>query len=94
MNTAFKRASQGLQEEYRVADLLGLTLQEYRQLSHSGIRQISGFDGAPLSYYITISPLNPDTILAKLNPKMNKMRMIHFPADAFAERDLPMDEVG
>lgn len=92
MNTEFKRQSWELPSEDRVAELLGLTRDEYTQLSHSGIRQISGLDGQPVSYYTTISPLNPDSILGKLRPKMNKMRMVYFSPDAFPARDVPMDE--
>jgi hypothetical protein len=66
-------------EDEIIADLLGLTPDEYRDLSHSGIKEVRGMDDQVLYYYMVVSPLNPDTTLAKL--KMNKSRMIFLPPD-------------
>jgi len=64
-----------------IAGLLGLSREEYQQLSHSGIRPIAGLDGAPMQYYMEVSRLNPEDILVKL--PMNRQRMIYFSPDAF-----------
>lgn len=71
--------------DQRLAAALGLTREEYEQLSHSGIRQTTDAEGEILNYYITVSPLNPDAILQKL--KMDKMRTIYFEPDLFEFRD-------
>jgi hypothetical protein len=66
-------------EDQIIAGLLGLTLDEYRDLSHSGIREVRDMDDNVLYYYMIVSPLNPDATLSKL--KMNKSRMIFLPPD-------------
>lgn len=69
------------EEDLKMADMLDLSLKEYKQLSHSGLRVVWGINGKPIHYYIMISPLNPDAILEKLRPKMNKERIIYFSAE-------------
>ncbi|WP_162903096.1 hypothetical protein [Taibaiella koreensis] len=64
-----------------IADLLGLSQEEYQQLSHSGLRPIAGLNGAPMQYYMEVSRLNPENILVKL--PMNRERIIYFSSDAF-----------
>lgn len=77
--------------EQKLASMLGLSPSEYAQLSHTGIRAISGLDGSPMAYYMMVSQLNAKPILEKLKPKMNKRQMIYFPPDAFTNKDTPAD---
>jgi hypothetical protein len=70
--------------DIKVAEILGLTLDEYAQLSHSGLRELSDNNGEVYQYYMMISPLNAPEVLAKLN--MNKKRVIYFPPDIFGSR--------
>ncbi|WP_118972528.1 hypothetical protein [Taibaiella koreensis] len=74
----------------KIAWLLGLNMAEYEQLSHSGIRAIMDMNGNIMKYYMIISLLNPDHLLRKI--KMNKLRMVYFPHDAFGWKDIPVDE--
>lgn len=67
--------------EDRLAQLLNLTKEEYRQLSHSGLKKVDGLDGRTLYYYIQVSPLNPESLLAKI--KMDRKRMVYFSPDYF-----------
>lgn len=68
--------------EQQIATLLGLSPEEYVQLSHSGLRSITGLNGKPMQYYMEVSRLNPENILDKL--PMNKQRIIYFSPDALA----------
>lgn len=72
-------------EDETIAGLLGLTLDEYQDLSHSGIREVRDMDDQVLYYYMVVSRLNLDTTLAKL--KMNKSRMIFLPPDYQARKN-------
>lgn len=64
-------------EEY-FAQYLGLSMNEYSELNHTGIRALCDHTGTIIQYYTIISPLNPEHLLLKI--KMNKMRMVYFPA--------------
>lgn len=66
-------------EDQIIAGLLGLTLDEYRDLSHSGVRDVRDMNDRVLYYYIIVSPLNPESTLRKLN--MSKSGMIYLPPD-------------
>ena len=66
-------------EDQIVAGMLGLTLEEYRDLSHGGIKEVCDMDNNILYFYLEVSPLNPEATLRKL--KMNKSRMIFLPPD-------------
>ncbi len=68
-----------ISEDQVVAGLIGLSLQEYRDLSHSGVKEVRDMNGHLLYYYIVVSPLNTAVTLAKL--KMSKSRMIFLPPD-------------
>lgn len=89
METQLRRGGY-VPSEKKIAELLGLTLEEYGQLSHSGLRAVRGMNDEIVKYYMVISPLNPESILKKL--QMNKLRMIYFPPEAFDYKDMPMDE--
>jgi hypothetical protein len=71
-------------EQQIVAQLLGLTLKEYLDLSHSGLREVRDFNDTVLYYYIVVSPLNAETTLAKL--KMTKSRIIYLPPDYMSRK--------
>lgn len=71
-------------EDQTLAGLLGLTLQEYRDLSHSGIKEVRDTRGHLLYYYMVVSPLNTASTLSKL--KMSKSRMIFLPPDFLARK--------
>ncbi len=71
-------------EDQIIAGLLGLTADEYHDLSHSGIKEVRDLDDKVLYYYIVVSPLNPDATLSKL--RMNKSRMIFLPPDYRARK--------
>jgi|GEM_PF-1827929 len=86
MNRTFERPF--WPTEKQIAALLGLTIPEYRQLSHSGLREMTGLDGKPLYYFLTVSPLNPQHLLDKLQTRMDRRRMICFPPDIVAAPDL------
>lgn len=73
-----------ISEDQVVAGLLGLTLQEYRDLSHSGIKEVRDMSGHLLYYYMIVSPLNTAVTLSKL--KMSKSRMIFLPPDFLARK--------
>lgn len=88
MEKQFKIVRRNTQDE-RIAHLMGLSLEEYNQLSHSGIREIRDLKGEVLYYYTIVSPLNPESILAKI--KMDRKRMVHFPPDVIDVKDLPID---
>lgn len=68
-----------ISEDQVVAGLLGLTLQEYRDLSHSGVKEVRDLNGHLLYYYLIISPWNTAATLSKL--KMSKSRTIFLPPD-------------
>ncbi len=65
----------------RMANLLGLTHEEFTNLNCSELRPLTDDRGELVQYYIHISPFNPEVILSKL--KMNNRRMIYFSPDAF-----------
>ncbi len=65
----------------RMANLLGLTHEEFSSLNCSELRPLTDDRGELVQYYIHISPFNPEVILSKL--KMNNRRMIYFSPDAF-----------
>lgn len=67
--------------EGTMANLLGLTREEFANLNCSEVRTLTDDRGELLQYYIHISPFNPELILSKL--KMNNRRMIYFSPDAF-----------
>lgn len=73
-----------ISEDQILAGLLGLTVQEYRDLSHSGIREVRDMNGHLLYYYLIVSPLNTAVTLSKLN--MSKSRMIYLPPDFLTRR--------
>ena len=59
-----------------IAHYLGLSANEYCELSHSGIYALYDHKGDIIQFYTIISPLNPEHLLNKI--KMNRMRMIVF----------------
>lgn len=67
--------------EGQMANMLGLTYDEFANLNCSELRSLTDDRGELLQYYIHISPFNPEVVLAKL--KMNNRRMIYFSPDAF-----------
>lgn len=91
MNKQFDNRNWKLLRDQQQASALGLDISEFRQLSHSGFRAVNGLDGQPISYYTVISTLNPQHILDKLKPKMNKMNIIYVPANSLSMMDLPID---
>jgi hypothetical protein len=80
-------------KDHQLANLLGLEVTDYRKLSHTGFRTITGLDGKPMHFYTVISPLNPKPILERLKPKMNKTNTIYIPAEAIKIKDLPEDMI-
>jgi hypothetical protein len=91
MNKQFDNRNWKTQKDLQQALALGLDIAEFHQLSHSGFRAVNGLDGRPISYYTVISPLNPQPILEKLKPKMNKMNVIYVPESSLSMLDLPVD---
>jgi|GEM_PF-2310834 len=77
-------------EDKIISEMLGLTPEEYKELSHSGIKEVCDMDNNVLYFYMEVSPLNPESILRKLN--MNKSRMIFLPAD-YKERKKQLQEL-
>lgn len=66
-------------EDQIIASMLGITLNEYNELSHGGLKEVRDMNGKILYYYMEVSPLNPESILRKLN--MSKSRIIFLPPD-------------
>ena len=75
-------------KDLHYANLLGLNVSDYQQLSHSGFRCIRGLDGKPMNFYTVISPLNPKPILDLLKPKMDKSNTVYISAEALLSKDL------
>jgi hypothetical protein len=93
METTFETHNLKRNKDHHLAGLLGLDVSEYRRLSHSGFRTITGLDGKPMHFYTVVSPLNPKPILDRLKPKMNKYNTIYIPAETLRIKDLPEDTV-
>lgn len=93
METTFETYKRQHSKDQYLARILGLDVSEYRDLSHSGFRTITGLDGKPMHYYTVVSPLNPKPILDRLKPKMNKYNAIYIPAETLRVKDLPEDVV-
>jgi hypothetical protein len=53
--------------DWKIARLLGLSLPEYHDLSHRGLKELTDIFGEVIEYYIHISQNNKTEILNKLD---------------------------
>lgn len=60
----------------KMASLLGISEEEFRRLSHSGIRDLTDSYGVVYKHYIQFSPNNDRTLLDRLN--LNRSKTVYF----------------
>lgn len=62
--------------DWKLAMLLGLSLEEYHDLSHRGLKELTDIFGNVNEYYIHVSPNNKGGTLSKLD--LDKYGYIRF----------------
>lgn len=67
----------------RVAQLLGVSEDEFSRLSHSGIRDLTDSYGVVYKHYIQFSPNNDNELMERLD--LNRSKTIYFTPDQLYE---------
>ena len=67
-----------------IAGLLGISVEDYLNLEHSGINEITSKDGLVYRYYIQFSDESPKEILAKIKG-LDSTNTVYFDASSFAD---------
>ncbi|MCS3871155.1 hypothetical protein J3D55_004071 [Chryseobacterium ginsenosidimutans] len=74
------------QSDEHIAKLLGITLEEFQSLEHSGVLDNSSDDGQIYEYYIEFDSQNPKEILNKITG-INSSNTVYFSINDFDEHD-------
>ena len=71
------------QSDKHIAQLLGITVDEYHQLDHDGIQEDASDDGLIYGYYIEFRDTSPKNILAKIQG-LESNNTFYFDPSSFA----------
>ena len=63
----------------KMATLLGISEEEFAQLSHTGVRDLKDSYGVVYKHYIQFSPNNDLALLEKMN--LNRSNTVYFTPD-------------
>lgn len=66
-----------------IAELLGISVEDYLSLEHSGINEVTSNDGLAYRYYIQFTNESPKEILAKING-LDSTNTVYFDTSSFA----------
>ena len=67
-----------------IAGLLGISVEDYLSLEHSGINEVTSNDGLVYRYYVQFSNESPKEILAKIKG-LDSTNTIYFDTSSFAD---------